>query len=130
MSSPNLRSVRHIRDFSVADNSRQTLYIFFGVATLVGLFAGISLQYASNSISEILQLDSAPAEWEGKSLELHHTTRRAKCETEDPLRTFVQDVDGPSKSQGATQDIRWTKGRGRCRRGLIPNTILEEDDSS
>lgn len=68
----------------------------------------------------------------GKPLASRRAQRLKKHTERDTLRKYVQENDKPLKiNSNETDDLEgWSQDRGRGRTGLIPNTILEEEDSS
>ena len=113
---------------------RQTLYIFFGVAALVGILTGTSLHYASGFIASVLKIDSRAEEGQAKSLAEYRAERQEKLENEARSLALPQVALTQPKPGGAMKDeygdrLKQDKGQQR-KKGIIPSTILEEDDSS
>ena len=109
----------------------QTLYIFFGVAVLVGAITGTSVHYVYGFISSILDLEGQPEEHRGRTLASHRRERQQKAED---LLVKVETRGGGLPMSDVTpkeeyRDWEWSKqSRGKKRDGLI-NTILEEDST-
>lgn len=109
----------------------QTLYIFFGVAVLVGVITGTSLHYVYSFISSLLDLEGQPEERRGRTLASHRREQQPKAE--DPL-IKIETRGGELPMSDVTpkeeyRDWEWSKqSRGKKRNGLI-NTILEEDST-
>ena len=122
--------------FEVANRNVQTLYIFFGVAIFIGALTGTSLHYITSCMISILHLESQPEEEEGeRSLAEYRARKQEIKEKEDPLREVTRkSLTLPKTDAILANDLKnwgWKKEeRGRSRNGLIPNTILEEEDSS
>lgn len=109
----------------------QTLYVFFGIAVLVGGLTGFSLHYVSAFFVSILNLESHPNEYRGRTLASYRAERQARKDTRDPLRKLEQrsdlskDIDTLKDEHAAWERLK--KIRGRTGGQLVPNTILEED---
>ena len=112
--------------------SMQTLYIFFGIAALVGIVTGTSLHYVSSFIMSLLDLDRSPKEQRGRSLASNLVEKRERAHAEIPILESRQ----KQRLQNNDLDLReeymdWNRiMRGRERGGIRINTILEEEDSS
>ncbi|KAL9640177.1 MAG: hypothetical protein Q9164_000445 [Protoblastenia rupestris] len=102
----------------------ETLYVFFGVAIFVGVLTGTSLHFVSSFTISILRLEAQPEEDErGRTL--------AKYRAEKLVGGNRTTPENDSALMNGLKDWRWAKEeRGRPTKGLIPNTILEEEDSS
>ena len=109
----------------------QTLYIFFGVAVLVGAITGTSVHYVYSFISTMLDLQDQPKEHRGRTLASHRRERQQKAD--DPL-VKVETRGGGLPMSDVTpkeeyRDWEWSKqSRGKKKNGFI-NTILEEDST-
>lgn len=109
----------------------QTLYIFFGVAVLVGVITGTCLHYVYSFISSLLEMMGQPEEQRGRTLASYRRQQQQKAE--DPL-VKVEARGGRLPMGDVTpkeeyRDWEWSKqSRGKKRDGLI-NTILEEDST-
>ena len=109
----------------------QTLYVYFSVAILVGIFAGASLHYSTKYIVTSLKLDASTEEGERTI-----TTYRAQ-KAERRARKAMQLLanvgglrpmhDGSIREQHSE---RSKQNRGFGTKGLLSTTIIEEDDSS
>lgn len=114
----------------------QTLYIFIGIAVVVGALIGITLHYLSRFMVSILRLDIPPTVRSGKdfSPQRHWPQPSEQMQEEDAWRDAVFSKARMASGSDLTDSlIGWDvaqENRGRPRSGLIPNTILEEDDSS
>lgn len=117
---------------------QQTLYIYFGVAIVVGALTGTSLHYFSTFVITALQLERTREEKPGRSVAPYRAEKVEKQAKKGPLRKLLLPGRTRLKSDVAVKNELqdWQigneeRGRGRNgRNGLIPNTILEEDDSS
>ena len=109
----------------------QTLYIFFGVAVLIGILTGTSLHYVSRFIILLLGLESRPEEQRGRTLASY---RKEKQQRLDNMLLKVETRGGrrPVNDVTPTEEYvdwdRLKKGRSERGDGLI-NTILEEDST-
>jgi hypothetical protein len=117
----------------ITDRGEQTLYIFFGVAVLIGVLTGTSLHYVSGFMLSLLDLKSQPEEQRGRTLASFRRDKQRRME--DPLTTFEPRVGGLPMNDITPNDEYverdWSnQGRVKGRNGLIPpNTILEEDST-
>jgi len=112
----------------------QTLYIFFGVAALVGLVTGTGLHYASGFIASVLKIDSRAEERQARSIAEYRARRQEQLEKEArspmlPQVALSQPQVGGAMKEEYHEWLRQDKGL-QGKKGLIPSTILEEDDSS
>lgn len=121
----------------------QTLYIFFGVAIIVGLITGLILHFLSKTSTHMLGLDIPPLEREKKArghtaasyrasrdqrkkLDRELTTAaKARLHVLDPLvREALQ------HSPGGRASMPQSPNTPRRRDGLLSTTILEEVEDS
>ncbi|KAL9129130.1 MAG: hypothetical protein Q9217_002340 [Psora testacea] len=115
----------------------ETLFVFLGVALIVGALTGTSLHYISDFTISILHLKADPQQEErGRSLAKYRANKRELKEQDAPLRKLIRKNKITPQDDGVLlnelKDWEWLakEERGRPRNGLIPNTILEEEDSS
>lgn len=113
----------------------QTLYIFFGVAVLVGVLTGTSLHYASGFLITILKLESQATEQRERTLATYRAEKLEKLEEAEPLLKLQSEKESETNIDVTLRRelADWTWGKqqqDRRKRGLIPTTILEEEDSS
>ncbi|KAF4978700.1 hypothetical protein FZEAL_4969 [Fusarium zealandicum] len=107
--------VRAVIDFFVA---LEPLYTFFGAAAGVGIFAGIALAMSSSLITSYLGMQDDDAA------------------SERPTSKQSLSLDTGSQRDSSGTDIDWqwldspTHHRRRPARGLLSQTIHEEDDDS
>ena len=104
------------------------------MAVIVGALTGTSLHYVSSFILAILGVEREPQKGDERVPE---TQAVGGSETEPDERPFVEsaeDLGFPSESPKSGNDLMswdWVKReQGKSGEGKIPNTILEEDDSS
>ena len=112
--------------------SVQTLYIFFGIAALVGIVTGTSLHYVSSFIISMLDLDRSPEEQRGQSLATCRVEKRERAHAEIPILEARQKQILQNNDLGLRENhMDWNAiKRGRERVGIRINTIIEEEDSS
>ncbi|KAL2217166.1 hypothetical protein M432DRAFT_641224 [Thermoascus aurantiacus ATCC 26904] len=95
----------------------ESLYIFFGVAVLIGIAAGLILHLISTFILRVLQLSSEVSNAPGKkSRSLVH------CEAGHS----DQKTSGDYYTEWTSRKDQTALGDGR----LFPSTIIEEEDDS
>jgi len=102
-----------------------TLYIYFGMAVLVGIFAGAGLSYTNTFLVHILGA-SKEAEVRGRTLAAYRREKREK-QVEKAKLAFprvVPPISAPLAAEWMKQDY------GPESAGLLSTTIMEEDDSS
>ena len=115
----------------------QTLYIFFGIAALIGLFAGTLLHYCS---AFLISLGPASMRGPDPPLRTAASVRKARKNQEQERLVSPRKLlttQGPFsyeelKPKDLLKDYAdWLdKDKGRRREGLLAQTILEEDDDS
>ena len=114
----------------------KTLYTFLGVAIVIGAVTGTGLHYMTGFIVSLLHLAPEPAEEPEleRSLPTYREDRRERTADIDVSAKLVHDASLARNQTPAARQLKdweWSREeRGRSRSGLIPNTILEEDDSS
>ena len=113
--------------------SVQTLYIFFGIAALVGIVTGTSLHYVSGFIISILNLDSSIEEQRGRTLASYRAEKQERRDAKDPILKFRQKDEGLQRNDLKLREdyTNWNLSeQDRGRGGNRFNTILEEEDTS
>ena len=109
------------------------MYIFVGVAVVIGAGTGLTLHFASNFTTAILGLDHPLEEPRGRSLGSYPTEKqeiRQRDASGNLIRESVEVQSDLPPTKGEMLDwVKREQDRGR-NNGMIPNTILEEDDSS
>ena len=112
--------------------SVQTLYIFFGIAALVGIVTGTSLHYVSSFIISMLDLDRSTEEQRGQSLASYRVEKQERAHVETPILESRQKQRLHNNDLGLREEyMDWnTIKRGREQVGIRINTIVEEEDSS
>ena len=121
-----------MHDSRITDGAVQTLYIFFGIAALVGMVTGTSLHYVSGFITSMLDLDQSPEEQRGQPLVSYRVKKRERAHAEIPILESRQKQRLQINDPGLREEYTdWnTIKRGRGRAGIRINTIIEEEDSS
>jgi hypothetical protein len=112
----------------------QTLYVYLGVAALIGLLTGSILHFSSTMLIRLLGLQPSPAYTSRTAAYIRAAREKRKLEDawhvppptghprgrkrlEDPLKEYSEYLDKD-------------RGKRRDGRGLLSQTILEEDDDS
>ena len=121
----------------------QTLYIFFGVATIVGIVTGLILNFLSRTSTHILGLDKRALDEEkpakGHSAASYRASRgkRKKLDKEltDAAKARMQALDpllreALQHSPGSRLSMPQSPNTPKRRDGLLSTTILEEVESS
>lgn len=101
--------------------SHQTLYIYLGIAALVGIGLGLLVSFVYNALRKPLGLDESPQP-KGRTAKQYRTEKRKrKTKAEAPLITA---------GYLSPSHLSTSEGARRARnKGLISQTILEEMDS-
>jgi len=120
----------------------QTLYIFFGVAAIVGIITGLILHFLSKTSTHILGLDNRAAERpaKGHSAASYRASREKKKkkldkELTDAAKARMQALDpllreALQHSPGGRLSMPQSPNTPKRRDGLLSTTILEEVESS
>ena len=111
----------------------QTLYIFFGIAALVGMVTGTGLHYVSGFIISMLNLQASPEQQRGATLASCRAEKQVRQDAKDTIVKVVQNDEGFQRDKYLLRDdlVNWnTSKQDRGRGGDRFNTILEEEDSS
>ncbi len=123
-----------VRTGKLADEERQTLYIFIGVAVVVGVVTGVTIHGVSKVAIALFGLDRPLEKPWGKASDLLRPDHKGKKVRKDPVGDLIREsIEVKSKPPPINDEmLDWIKReQGRERNsGMIPNTILEEDDSS
>ncbi|KAI9721448.1 MAG: hypothetical protein M1812_002210 [Candelaria pacifica] len=108
----------------------ETLYIFFGVAAVVGILTGSVLHLSSSFLITTLNLQSGPEEDEPLPISIVAARRQKRsARLETPMVKLKQSPRIDTSMNREYAD--WLeKDRGRRKNGLLSTTILEEDDDS
>ena len=111
----------------------QTLYIFFGIAALVGMVTGTGLHYVLGFIISMLNLQASPEQQRGATLASCRAEKQVKQGAKDTIVKVVQNDEGFQGDKFMLRDdlVKWnTSKQDGGRGGNRFSTILEEEDSS
>ena len=121
----------------------QALYIYFGVAIIVGLVTGLILHVLSRTSKHILGLDTQPPETETKAKGHTAASYRASREKKKKLDKEVANVakarlqvldsllhEAVQHSRGGRASMPQGPNTPKRRDGLLSTTILEEVEDS
>ncbi|CAG8962252.1 hypothetical protein HYFRA_00005305 [Hymenoscyphus fraxineus] len=108
----------------------ETVYIYLGIAALVGLVTGSILHLSSSALISLLNLTPEP-EGKGRSAASVRAAREKRM-LEDAWDSSVlrESETGDSSSSARKQTIWLDRGRRGKKQDLLRQTILEEDDDS
>ncbi|CAL8582037.1 hypothetical protein XPA_007715 [Xanthoria parietina] len=112
----------------------ETLYIFLGVALLIGIATGTTLHYTSSFLAALMKLESRPQEPpRGRTMASHRVGRTGKLQQKTTPRPSSRIAASPRLADTTSADdfaklLEREKRSGR--RSLLTSTILEEDDST
>lgn len=117
-----------------ADRS-QTIYIFFGVASLIGIAAGSSLYIVSRVLASLLGIGTAPQGSGRTAASVRAEREQKKGRSAHGHVTLAHAQTHQVKINNAVQInrkyVEWlAKDKDRRKEGLLSETILEEDDNS
>ncbi|KAK5133165.1 hypothetical protein LTR08_008101 [Meristemomyces frigidus] len=108
----------------------ETLYIYLGIAAIVGLVIGLLVSYVYSSLSGILRLDPKPEQPLSRSAREYREAKQAKkARAEAPLASSGSLLAGDAPpnqvftGHASTSD---SMSRGRRGKGLLHQTIMEE----
>ncbi|KAK0285688.1 hypothetical protein LTR35_005028 [Friedmanniomyces endolithicus] len=102
----------------------ETLYIYLGIAALVGVAIGLAQRYLYGRLSRLLRLDSKPkvSPPARTAKEYREAKRREQAKAEAPL---ISAGSRPPSYLSTPESAR----NGRSSRGLLGQTIMEEMES-
>jgi hypothetical protein len=114
--------------------SQQTLYIYFGVAALIGLITGSILHFSSSVLNKILNLQTPPGAKGRTAASVRAAREKKKVEDAWQAPTAVGIVRGRLVIDGSSKRypeyVEKDRGKRSPGQGLLSQTILEEDDDS
>jgi hypothetical protein len=116
-------------------NPKQTLYIYLGVAAIVGLVTGLILHFFSTMLVSLFSLAPvAPGSYTSRTAASVRAERQqrkleAAWETSVPKKEPESWRDELSARRRQTEWLDADRGRKREEQGLLGQTILEEEDS-
>ena len=101
---------------------------------IVGGVTGLTIHFASKLMTDVLRLDNPSEELRGRTLRSYREEKQARKDQKDPLGKLIRETVEAHETLSPVEDHMrdWVKNeqdRGRSN-GMIPNTILEEDDDS
>jgi hypothetical protein len=110
------------------------LYIYFGVAALIGLLTGSILHFSSTMLISLLDLRPSPVEIGRAVASVCATREKAKLGDAWQTLKFTQGNRGKSRLGEAlgkeyVEFLDKDREKRRELQGLLSQTILEEDDS-
>lgn len=119
-------------------NTSQSLYIFFGVAALIGVITGTFLHFSSSMLTIVFNLHSSPedqipvrtaasvrATREKRKLESAWESSGGAAWSSEGKETHADEM----KMEYA-EFLEQDRGKRKGGKGLLAQTILEEDDDS
>lgn len=114
----------------------QTLYIYLGVAALIGLVTGSILHISSSILISVLNLAPLPkTESKGRTAATVRAAREQKM-LEDAWQSPSAKQDHQGRTSDESLEIQYNQwlekdaGKRKKNGGLFRQTILEEDDDS
>jgi len=113
----------------------ETLYIYFGVAALIGILTGSILHFSSRFIGSVLNLQDVQEEESHPPVSLRTLQDRKTLEDAWDAATPVRSYAGrPRLKESLASEyaglLKSDLGKKREGHGLLSQTILEEDDDS
>lgn len=107
--------------------SAQTIYIYLGVAAIVGILGGLMMRGTYSTLKSVLQLDAHPEPKLRSAKQYREEKRKQKVKVEvPPLLSPGHLSPGPLSPSYLSMSDSARKGKHR---GLLAQTILEEEDS-
>jgi len=113
----------------------ETIYIYLGVAAVIGLLAGFLLHITSSMFVSILNLKPSPEE-KGPPVASVYAVKRQKAledawlNARKPGHQEVSENESPSAQKRYADWLEKDTRRRREDQGLLNQIILEEDDDS
>lgn len=112
----------------------QTLYIYLGVAAVIGILTGSMLHITSSILVSIFKLTSTPEET-GRSAASVRAAREKKKLEQAWQSSTIKNERGSWKTELLTEKkyaewLETDRGQRGEDQGLLRQTILEEDDDS
>jgi hypothetical protein len=112
----------------------KTLYIYLGVAALIGLLTGSILHMSSSILVSIFNLTPTPEETGRSAASVRAAREKKKLEQAWQSSTIKSERGGwkvePSTEKKYTEWLETDHSQRREDQGLLGQTILEEDDDS
>ncbi|EPE34025.1 hypothetical protein GLAREA_07038 [Glarea lozoyensis ATCC 20868] len=111
----------------------ETLYIYLGVAAIVGLVTGVILHFFSTLLVSLFNLTPAAQEPRRTAASVRAEREQKKLEAAWEFSTAKQEPeswrDEVASRRNQAQWLDMDRGRRREEPGLLGQTILEEEDS-
>ncbi|KAF2171106.1 hypothetical protein M409DRAFT_64062 [Zasmidium cellare ATCC 36951] len=105
----------------------ETIYIYLGVAAIVGLLGGLFMRGIYNTVKSILHLDARPEPKLRSAKQYREEKRKQKMKVElPPLLSPGHLSPGPLSPGYLSLSDSARKGK---QKGLLAQTIMEEEDS-
>jgi hypothetical protein len=109
-------------------NRLQTLYIYLGVAAVIGLLTGSILHLSSTIILSLFNLSPGPEKSSRSAASVRAAREQKKLE--DAWQSSSSKGGDSSLEKRYAEWLEKDVGKRRGSGGLIGQTILEEDDDS
>jgi hypothetical protein len=114
--------------------NHKTLYIYLGVAAVIGLLTGSMLHVSSSILVSVFNLTPTPEET-GRSAASMRTAREKKKLEEAWQSSTIKSEGGNWAAEPSTEKkyaawLEMDHSQRRDEKGLLRQTILEEDDDS
>ncbi|RDL35115.1 Uncharacterized protein BP5553_07046 [Venustampulla echinocandica] len=106
----------------------ETLYIYLGVAAIIGLITGSILYLSSSILVMVFDLNSAPADRNQSAASIRATKEQKELEGAWKSSLSKSGPDRWRSKPTEWQDL--DRGKRRDDTGLLGQTIIEEDDDS
>lgn len=105
----------------------QTVYIYLGVAALVGVLGGLTVRGVYGVLRKLLRLDARPVVPKGRTVKQYREEKRQqKLKDEPPALASTHTTRPLSPGSVSMSD---SSRRGRRQKTLLNQIIHEEDDS-
>lgn len=113
---------------------QQTLYIYLGVAALIGLFTGSLLHFSSSILIRVLDLQNLPEDSDRTAASVRVAREKKRHDDAWQASTPIQSRQARARMEYTSKDyseyIENNRGKRKEGHGLLSQTILEEDDDS
>lgn len=121
-----------LQSFRVINHRMQTLYIYLGVAAIVGIFFGMAMAYVYGSLASVFLLDSAAETPSLRTAKEYRESRRKQKPTVDVRLMSPTLPLSPNGSGGTRSPVHLslpdgTRTKGRRSKGFLDQAIMEED---
>ncbi|RDW89384.1 hypothetical protein BP6252_01416 [Coleophoma cylindrospora] len=109
----------------------ETLYIYLGIAAVIGLITGSILYFSSTVLISLFNLESVPED-KGRTAASVRAAREQR-KLEEAWQSSSLNSEQTTRWKADTSMQKWLEKdaeRRRDERGILGQTILEEDDDS